>query len=189
MALDAHTRILTPISQGRILQDLSGEWDSRLRKYSVGRYRSFRFTAALFGGRGMYFDCRDRDFYHKSFRWSKTDGKLVYTHIHSLPLDGRGDFTLPLPVLFGARPRHRLGHAADDLQLPDEAHRRSEIRRHLPFHPRHGEIPPRQLRTLVLRRDGAARSSGVRRRRCRLHGARHLHQEAGSAAPKSQASK
>ena len=95
MDFDAKPRILTPISQGRILKDLAGEWDGPLRKYSAGRYRSFRFTAALFGGRGMYFDCRDGDFYNKSFVWSNEHGKLAYSHIHTLPLDGSSGFVLP----------------------------------------------------------------------------------------------
>ncbi|MBE6389011.1 MAG: hypothetical protein E7043_02430 [Lentisphaerae bacterium] len=95
MDFDETVKILTPTSQGRILKNLTGQWDAGLLEYSGGRYRSFRFTAAFSDRCGIYFDCRDSSFYNKSYSWRKEGGKLVYSHIHYPALDGKGEFTLP----------------------------------------------------------------------------------------------
>ena len=93
--LDEDTAILLPVSQGRLVKNLTCDWDEKLLARTAGRYRSFRCTAAYSGGRGIYFDCRDSGFYNKGYTWRKEEGKLVYSHIHYLPLDGKSDFTLP----------------------------------------------------------------------------------------------
>ena len=97
MEFDEKTRILAPHSQGRILKNLKGvrqetgdEWHEK-----AGRYCSFRFTAALFGSKGFYFDCRDSGWWNKGYRWSSEGGKLVFSHIHYCPLDGRTQDALP----------------------------------------------------------------------------------------------
>ncbi|MBQ7695453.1 MAG: hypothetical protein IJT50_10055 [Lentisphaeria bacterium] len=94
MPFDEKTKLLTPNSQGRII-DLAAEW--REEKSIAGRYRAFRFTAALFGGKGLYFDCRDPECHNKSYKWDWESGKLVFSHIHYCPLDGRTEDTLPYP--------------------------------------------------------------------------------------------
>ena len=93
--LDSDTAILLPVSQGRVVRDLTCSWDEKLTARTAGRYRSFRCTAAYSRGRGIYFDCRDAGFHNKGYTWRKEEGKLIYSHIHYLPLDGRGEFTLP----------------------------------------------------------------------------------------------
>lgn len=93
--LDEDTALLLPISQGRIMRNLTGEWSDSTRERVQGRYRSFRFTAAFSKGKGVYFDCRDTGFYNKTYKWVPEGGKLVYSHIHYLPLDGSGEFSLP----------------------------------------------------------------------------------------------
>lgn len=95
VALDADTTILLPESQGKVLSGLNREWDAELQQHAVGDYRSFRCTAVYGGGKGIYFDCRDAGFYNKAYKWEKVGDKLVYSHIHYLPLDGRGEFVLP----------------------------------------------------------------------------------------------
>ena len=94
MDFDEKTKLLTPNSQGRII-DLAAEW--REEKFIAGRYRAFRFTAALFGGRGLYFDCRDPECHNKSYKWDWESGKLLFSHIHYCPLDGRTQDALPYP--------------------------------------------------------------------------------------------
>ncbi len=95
MSFDDETTILLPVSQGRVLKNLTGEWDEATLGRTEGRYRSFRCTAAYTRGQGIYFDCRDAGFYNKGYRWRKEGDKLVYKHIHYLPLDGKSSFTLP----------------------------------------------------------------------------------------------
>ena len=95
VALDEKSCILLPVSQGRVIKNLTGEWSETLLSRTEGRYRSFRCTAVYSAGQGLYFDCRDSGFYNKGYKWRKEGEKLVYTHIHYLPLDGSGSFTLP----------------------------------------------------------------------------------------------
>ena len=95
VALDEKSCILLPVSQGRVIKNLTGEWSETLLSRTEGRYRSFRCTAVYSAGQGIYFDCRDSGFYNKGYKWRKEGEKLVYTHIHYLPLDGSGSFTLP----------------------------------------------------------------------------------------------
>ena len=93
--LDEGSSILLPVSQGRVIKNLTGEWSETLLSRTEGRYRSFRCTAVYSAGQGIYFDCRDSGFYNKGYKWRKEGEKLIYTHIHYLPLDGSGSFTLP----------------------------------------------------------------------------------------------
>ena len=95
MDLDEETAVLLPVSQGWLLKNLTGEWEEWLLARAEGRYRSFRCTAAYSHGKGIYFDCRDSGFHNKGYKWRKEGDKLVYTHIHYLPLDGRNEFTMP----------------------------------------------------------------------------------------------
>ena len=95
MPLDEESCILLPVSQGRVMKNLTGEWDEATLSRTEGRYRSFRCTSVYAKGKGIYFDCRDSRFYNKGYKWRKEGENLVYRHIHYLPLDGRGEFTLP----------------------------------------------------------------------------------------------
>ena len=95
MEMNEETTILLPVSQGRVVKNLTGKWSDSLLARTEGRYRSFRCTAVYSGGKGLYFDCRDSGFHNKNYKWRPENGKLVYSHIHHLPLDGKGDFTMP----------------------------------------------------------------------------------------------
>ena len=95
MPLEEESCILLPVSQGRVMKNLTGEWDEATLSHTEGRYRSFRCTSVYARGKGIYFDCRDSRFYNKGYKWRKEAENLVYRHIHYLPLDGKGEFTLP----------------------------------------------------------------------------------------------
>lgn len=75
-------RILVGVSQGWVYRFEADHADGDLANH---HYSSFQMCAALLGGEGIYFDCRDTRDRLKSYLWRKQNDTLEYRGVHPLP--------------------------------------------------------------------------------------------------------
>jgi hypothetical protein len=75
-------RILVGVSQGWVYRFDADHADGDLAKH---HYSSLQMCAALLGGEGIYFDCRDNNYMLKGYSWQKHGTTLEYRGVHPLP--------------------------------------------------------------------------------------------------------
>ena len=92
----AEGALLTPESMGCLTRLPALPEKKDVKNYiRCGLYQSFRYTALLCGKNSLYFDCRDRSFHNKEYRWYFEEDLLHFVHIHYLPLMDQKEYTQP----------------------------------------------------------------------------------------------
>ncbi len=92
--------ILAGSSQGWIyrLDNVHEDQPKELRN----NFEAMQFTAILYGGDGVYFDCRDTRFHLKQYSWLRRGDQILYSVIHLMPQSPRHARQYELPFVCGA---------------------------------------------------------------------------------------